>query len=71
MTQGHFTVGSQCRFTMCQSQWLFKYRALTCRRSEDLRHELEQRRRDDSRYLGQGEGRRYDRSMDYRGDSDR
>ncbi|XP_023715942.1 thyroid hormone receptor-associated protein 3 isoform X3 [Cryptotermes secundus] len=41
------------------------------RRSEDLRHELEQRRRDDSRYLSQGDGRRYDRSMDYRGDSDR
>ncbi|XP_069682832.1 zinc finger CCCH domain-containing protein 13-like isoform X3 [Periplaneta americana] len=41
------------------------------RRSEDLRHELEQRRRDDNRYSSQGDSRRYDRNMDYRGDSDR
>jgi hypothetical protein len=61
-----YNVNDTCRFTMCQAHWLFKYCVLICRRSEDLRHELEQRRRDDSRYLGQGDGRRYDR-----GDSDR
>lgn len=50
---------------------IFKDYACMYRRSEDLRHELEQRRRDDSRYSGQGDNRHYDRSTDYRGDSDR
>lgn len=36
------------------------------RQSDDLRHELEMRRRDDNRYPSQ-EPRRYDRNMEYRG----
>jgi len=50
---------------------ILKWRVLIYRRGEDLRHELEQRRRDDSRYSTQGDGHRYDRSMDYRTESDR